>query len=102
MMKHENGSGNPEPFCFLYPPTRAITLVIRPCPLYGGAMGHLAHFYASRRKLGVQFDTRIVGDIHPHVHVWTATEVPNKTWPLQTPIVPNLVVPHIFVGIERQ
>jgi len=52
--------------------------------------------------LCVELDRRTIGDVDPHVHVWVAAEVPDETWPFESPIVPDLVPSGVFVGVESQ
>ena len=51
---------------------------------------------------GVGGNRGAIGDVHPHVHVGRAPEVPDEGGALQPPVVPHAVVAEIGVLLEGE
>ena len=55
-----------------------------------------------RHALRVQLHARIIGHVHPHVHVRRAAVVPHERWPFEPPDVPHAVFADVVLGVVRQ
>jgi hypothetical protein len=52
--------------------------------------------------LGIERNRWVVSDIHPDVDVRISSEVPNEAWAFESPVIPELISPGVFIGEESK
>src|SRR4029077_6349474 len=62
----------------------------RRCRGYGPQADHTCN-----SSLGVELEARVIGDVHPDVHVRHAAEVPDERGPFDAPHVPFAIVSQV-------
>jgi hypothetical protein len=53
------------------------------------------------QQLGIRRNLWAVCDVDPDMNVGCPTEVPDKSWPLKTPVVPDAIVSEVTLSVEH-